>query len=487
MIGARRHPSLRATTASSVVLLLFALTAQAGPGRHLRYAESDDRLVFAFVFGSKDTCRVIRRPSPPRFKLDRVPRGYGAAYRGVSGEKLLAEFDFGRDGRPVHLLPTNEGKHLLAFANRAPDGGWAEQDRIFFLDGTGYKENISYEDMPRDKRPTWPGIGRALAAPKAVERKPPPLSYAFLTKQSSPSRMLIARHSEDDTFATEMVCFVVTIPDGEAKLPEQSELTALLGHTEPLFRAGAAWALGKLGKPAYAAAIKAALTRTTDGASRVVIATALVRCGASDARKTLRAVLTEEKSPGPRRAAALALARLKPHGSDANALATAVADGDAETAELAGIALARLGEKAVPALVRVSRSSKPGTRAAVATTLGRLDTDAAEKRLLGLARDTDPVVQLAAAVALTNPPRAILPEHHGEFARALMACRRNQKASRRLSILAAHAKIHHEKVLKALVDLSGMQPKAIWSLNKLMRKEFMTAKDCKTWWKGRDR
>ena len=486
MIRARRRPSLRATTTSSVVLLLFALTAKAGPGRHLRYAESDNRLVFAFVFGSKDTCRVIRRPSPPRFRLDRVPRGFGAGYRGVSGEKLLAEFNFGRGGRPVHLLPTNEGKHLLGFANRAPDGRWPDQDRIFYLDGTGYKENISYDDMPRDKRPGWPEIGRALAAPKAVERKPPSLSYAFLTKLSSPSRVLVARHSEDDTFATEMVCFVVTVPDGEAKLPEESELTSLLGHTEPLFRAGAAWALGKLGKPAHVAAIRAALTRTTDGASRVVIATALVRCGANAARKTVRAVLIEEKSSGPRRAAALALARLKPHVSDADALAAAVADSDAETAELAGIALARLGEKAVPALVRVSRSSKPATRAAVATTLGRLDADAAEKRLLGLARDTEPLVQLAAAVALTNPPRAILPEHHGEFARALLACRRNQKASRRLSILAAHAKIHHEKVLKALVDLSGVQSKAIWSLNKLLRKEFLTAKDCKAWWKSRD-
>ena len=460
---------------------------RAGPGRHIRYAESGNRLIFAFVFGSKDTCRVIRRPHPPRFKLeDLLRRGYGAGYKGVNGEKLLAEFNFGRGGRPVHIVPTDEGKHLVTFANRAPSGGWPEQDRVLFLDGTGYKENISYDGMPGDKRPEWPELGRVLAAAKPVERNPTPLSYAFLSRQSSPARILIARHSENEVFATEMVCFVVTLPGGEAKLPEETELLSMLQSNEPLFRAGAAWALGKIGKPAHVAAIKGALTRTTDGASRVVIATALVHCGNNDARKTLRAVLTEEKSAGPRRAAALALARLKPHASDATALATAAADVDADTAELAGIALARLGDKAVPALVRVSRSAKPEVRAAIARTLGRIGAASAEKRLLAIARDSDPTVRLAAAVALTNPPRAILPEHHADFARALMACRRHAKASRRLSILAAHARIHHEKVLKALIDISGDQAKAIWSLNKLLRKDFKSAKDCKAWWKNRD-
>ena len=61
----------------------------------------------------------MRRPSPPRFKIENM-RGYGASYKGVAGEKLLAEFNFGRGGRPVHLVPTDEGKHLLTFANRAP-------------------------------------------------------------------------------------------------------------------------------------------------------------------------------------------------------------------------------------------------------------------------------------------------------------------------------------------------------------------------------
>ena len=56
---------------------------------------------------------------------------------------------------------------------------------------------------------------------------------------------------------------------------------------------------------------------------------------------------------------------------------------------------------------------------------------------------------------------------------------------RRLSILAAHARIHHEKVLKALVDLAAVQTKAIWSLNKLLRKQFKTADDCRQWWRSR--
>ena len=129
---------------------MLAATAGAAPGRHLRYAESGDRLVFAFVFGSKDTCRVIRRPDPPRFALRDLLRrggGFGAGYKGVAGEKLLAEFSFGRGGRPVHIVPTNDGKHLLTFANRAleVDGSWPVQDRILLLDGSAYSENIEYD------------------------------------------------------------------------------------------------------------------------------------------------------------------------------------------------------------------------------------------------------------------------------------------------------------------------------------------------------
>ena len=70
-----------------------------------------------------------------------------------------------------------------------------------------------------------------------------PLSYAFLSRQNSPSRILIARHSENEVFATEMVCFVVTIPDGQAKLPEERALLSLRPHNQPPFRAGAAGAL----------------------------------------------------------------------------------------------------------------------------------------------------------------------------------------------------------------------------------------------------
>ena len=93
-----------------------------------------------------------------------------------------------------------------------------------------------------------------------------------------------------------------------------------------------------------------------------------------------------------------------------------VYDDDDITDDAVGAELHRAPERDIAAMLSI-----------LVETRGVSDADAAEKRLLGLARDTEPLVQLAAAVALTNPPRAILPEHHGEFARALMACRRNQK------------------------------------------------------------
>ena len=189
-----------------------------------------------------------------------------------------------------------------------------------------------------------------------------------------------------------------------------------------------------------------------------------------------------------RREAALALARLPRDPRDADPLAGALADPDPRTAELGGIALERLGQAGLTAAVKTSRSPSAAVRAAAATMLGRSGSAGAEKRLLALARDSDPVVQQAAAVALTNPPRAILAKHHVEFARALDAVRRSrhQKASRRLSTLAAHAGMVHEKVLKALVDLAAIQPRAIWALRKLTGEELKTAKECRKWWKARD-
>jgi len=48
----------------------MAAAAAAAPGRSLEYAESTDRLVYAFLFGSTDTCRVIRRREAPRFDFE---------------------------------------------------------------------------------------------------------------------------------------------------------------------------------------------------------------------------------------------------------------------------------------------------------------------------------------------------------------------------------------------------------------------------------
>jgi HEAT repeat protein len=467
---------------------VLASLVAAGPGRHLRYAESANRIVYAFVFGHKDTCRVYRRAELPRFERDQMVRRarYGAEHTGEPGAIRIAQFDFGRGGRPVHLVPTNDGKWLLTFANRAADGSLPRSDRIKDLEDA-FETNVDYSGLPVDEAPAWPELGRALADPKPAKLKPQALSYAFLSKESSSGRMLIARQSEEKDYATEMTCFVVRVPEGNVELPDEDELETLLGHAEPLFRAGAAWALGTMGKPQYRAPLKGALQRSQDGGARVVIAAAIVKCGDPAGRKTLRALLAEAKDPPVRRAAALALAQLPPDKRDADALAAACGDGDAEVAMLAGMAVARLGKPAVNAVTKLSRASRPATRAAMARVLGRMPDDAAEQRLLALARDSDANVQYAAAVALTNPPRAILPAHQPDYARALDGCRRsrNGKAARRLCKLAAHAKLRHDAVLKALVDLAPTEEWGIKALNKLLRKDFETADDCKRWWKER--
>jgi hypothetical protein len=172
---------------------------------------------------------------------------------------------------------------------------------------------------------------------------------------------------------------------------------------------------------------------------------------------------------------------------DADALAEAAADEDAETARLAGIALARLEGAARNALGKLSRAARPEKRAAAAAVLARIDHAEAEERLLALARDPEPLVQTAAARALTRPPREILKENHAAFGRALLACARarNAEAARRLSILAYHARIDHEETLQALVECASLEPKAIRALNKLMGLNFVTADDCKRWWQER--
>jgi HEAT repeat protein len=468
-----------------LLTLACAGLAAAAPGRHIRYAESANRLVYAFVFGSSDTCRVIRRPAPPR---DDLRRRVGADWRGLPGESIVAEFRFGRSGRPVHIVPTNDGKYVVAFANRAPDGSAPTQDRVHHLGESNYAPVLDYAKLPADVRPAWPELPRAL--PRKPRPEPPPpvgLTYAFVTDQPGDDRLIVARWTEgSDGPVGEVACFAVALPGGEVTLPDAATLARLASHEEPLFRAGAAWALGHGGQAASTGTLRRILSHAQTGVEQAEAARALARCGDEGGRRTLRALLGGDDAGG-RRAAAAALLTLAPERGDGEALAGAIADADPDTAGDARLALARLGAAGLSALVRVSRSSHPAKRAAAAAVLGRIDDAAAEKRLLTLVLDSDGGVQKAAAVALTSPPRAILPEHHTDYARALDACRRSRakRASFLLSVLAAQARIRHEKVLEALVGLADFQDKAIWALAKLTKQKLETAEDCKRWWKGR--
>ncbi|MHC4161881.1 MAG: HEAT repeat domain-containing protein [Planctomycetota bacterium] len=476
---------------TAALCVLLAAGAAAAPGRQLRYAESGSRLVYAFVFGHKDTCRVIRRAEAPRFEfVHYARRRWNAAYRGEPGDRIVAEFGFGYLGRPVHLVPTNDARYLIAFANREVDGRLPRLDRVRTLGEERKRpEPLDYSDLPRETVPAWPALARVLPTKKkkAPAAAAPALAYGFVTLEESPGRVIVARQSEGpDNLLFEMICFAVDVRKARIALPEEGELTRLLDHAEPLVRAGAAWALGHSEKAQFAPELKRALIRTTLGAARVEIARAIVRCGDAAGRRTLRALLSAERDVSARRGAALALAQATDR-SDADALADALADPDGATADFVALALVRLGKPGVSALMRASHSSRSEVRAAAARALARLADPAAEKRLLALAREGEAVVQTAAAVALTSPPRAICPQNHGDFARALDACRvkRNQKAARRLSILAGHARIAHEKVLEALVDLTASEPKAIWSLKRITGEKLATPEDWKAWWRAR--
>ncbi len=475
--------------AAALGTLLALHAASAAPGRHLDYAESYDRLVYAFVFGSNDTCRVIRRPSPPAFTLDDLlRRPPGPDYRGEASDKILAEFTFGRFGRPLHIVPMAGGDFLITFANRAPEGGKPAQDRIYHLKEKGYEERLEYAALPEETLPPWPVLARALEAPKAREHPPDPLSFAFVSIEPVPGRLLVARQSEGGNgLLDEFVCFGLNVPGREVELPRREELLRLLREDEPLFRAGAAWALGLGGDRTACPELREALGRTDLASARALLAGALVRCGDATARKSLRQILVEEKETGARRAAARALVTGKPERGDADALVGVLADGDGRTAELALLGLALLGREAWAAIDRGARAQKPEARAAAACALGWLDTREAEARLLHLVGDGDEAVQSAAAVALTSPPRTILPENLADFARALDAARlkKNKRAAHRLSVLARHAKLDHEKILKALVDLAPFHAEAIRSLAALTGQPLETPEACKEWWKAR--
>jgi hypothetical protein len=462
----------------------MAAAAAAAPGRSLDYAESTDRLVYAFLFGHTDTCRVLRRTAVPRFDFATLSRRpLGPDWRGEEGERVIAEFVFG-SGRPLHVVPMNDGRLLVAFVNRSPGGGWPSDDRVYDLEEKGYSETIDYSALAPETPPDWPPLERALPHKARALDPPAPLVYAFLARETAPGRLLVARQSEGERgLVLEMRAFAIDVPARRAALPTREELLALLGDPEDLFVGGAAWALAPDGARDLVPRLKAG--RASSGAARAAVAEALVRCGDDGARRTLRALLGED--PGARRSAALALARLPPSPADTDALADAAADEDPETAELAGMALVRPGAKAKGALLRLSHSERPGKRAAAARVLARCEGAEEEARLLALAADPD--AQTAVARALTRPPRAILKENRGAFGRALLACARarNAEAVRRLSMLAYQARIDEEETLGALVEGTTVDPKAIWALNKLMGLQSVTADDCKRWWQERKR
>ncbi|HEX5138290.1 MAG TPA: hypothetical protein VFY93_15045 [Planctomycetota bacterium] len=466
------------------ILVLLAGLAAAAPERNVRYAESADRLVYAFVFGHTDSCRVIRRPLAPRFDFATLARRpLDGTWKGEEGEVVISEFAFG-SGRPLHIVPTNDGKLLLAFVNRAADGGWPREDRVYDLLEKGYSETIDYAALPPEAPPRWPAPERVLPHKEHDPPPPPASTYAFLAREVAPGRLIVARQSEGEGgIVTEMRAFAIDASARKASLPRREELLPLLDDPEELLAAGAAWALGIEGAREVAPKLKAA--KVASGPARAAVAQALARCGDDLGRRTLRALLAEA-DPATRRAAALALAELPPAASDADALAEAAADADPATAELAGIALARIGSGARNALLRLSRASKPERRAVAAKVLAHVAGTQEEERLLALV--CDPEVQTEAARALTRPPRAIAKENRAAFAKALLSCAKsgNEEAARRLSVLVAYqAHVDDDATMAALVDCTTVTPKAIWALNKLEGTNFVTADDCKRWWQER--
>ncbi|MDH3590581.1 MAG: HEAT repeat domain-containing protein [Planctomycetota bacterium] len=468
---------------------LLAALAAAAPARHLRYAESANRLVYAYVFGSKDTCRVVRRTMPPRFELEQIlRRPPGAAHRPAADEKLVAEFNFGRLGRPVHLVPTNDAHYLLSFANRAPFGEPPKSDDVWNLRERHDAPRLEYADLADPPPPGFPDVPRALSAPKdkpLAARES--ANYAFETRALTPTLLFVARLSEaKDGFRGELVGFMVDIPKAKARVPDPDDALTLLDDPEPVVRAAAAWALGRRARKKDAAALRGVLGRATAGLERAVIASALIACGAQGARKTLRALLEGSDANG-RREAAAALLRAGPTAADADGFAACLTSDDPYTVAVASRAIVRCGKPGARALVKLSRHKSPEIRALAAKVLGRCSEPEAERRLMALGREADAGVLRAVALALTRPPRKPLDDNVAAFARVLDNVRRQKHdvAARRLSVLAAHAEMKDDKVLAALVELAPIHERAMWALSKLVGREFKTPDECRQWWKTR--
>ncbi|MFQ5844072.1 MAG: hypothetical protein ACE5JG_03710, partial [Planctomycetota bacterium] len=147
------------------LLVLWAGAARAAPSRHPNYAESGDRKIYAFVFGSRDTCRVFRRSQEPPLPFAQMRRArYGATHLGEPGSDRLAEFRL--RPRPIHLLPALDGRFLLAFANRALDGSAPTEDAVWLLGERVRSERLDYSGLPADPLPEVPTLSRVLGRPK---------------------------------------------------------------------------------------------------------------------------------------------------------------------------------------------------------------------------------------------------------------------------------------------------------------------------------
>ena len=471
-----------------VSVALLAAVVSSEPRRDIGYAESSDRLIYAFVFGSKDTCRVVRRTGKPAFERGQRPRRrLGANWMGLPNEKLLGEFQFGRRGRPVHIALSNDGAYVIAFANRGGPG-WPREDSIWTVgEGKGV-DPLAYDELATPPRPAWPELRRRLADPKPEKPDKSAWNYAFVTREATPGRILVARQSDNaDGAVSEMTCFVVDAVDADAKLPSQAELLRLLRDKEPLFRAGAAMQLGLVGDRKALPPLKKALPQAKQPSARTAIATALVRCGDRSARKTLRSLLAPEL--GASRMAARAFATLPPDARDADTLAATVGRLDDRASLHVSMALARIGGPAVRALRSASRNKDPAIRSRVAVILGRIDDQGAERMLLKMVGDREAKVRMAAARALTSPPREIDAKNYRDFARALDAAGRTEtkSAALRLATLAMHARIDDEAVLEALVDLTTFHPRAIRALESITGEKLFTSDDWKRWWDAREK
>src|SRR5262245_30148545 len=163
---------------------------------------------------------------------------------------------------------------------------------------------------------------------------------------------------------------------GPKAAPAVKRLVAALAEKNDDVRLNAALALGKIGKAAVAPLVP--LLKSSDEEVRFYAVWALGSVGpeAAAAAKDIIRVLAD-KSDAVRRKAAYALGRI---GGDnetvIDELAATLHDRDEDVRAAAAEALVKHGAKAVPALVMVLGSCKPGTAQLVVQSLGEIGSDA---------------------------------------------------------------------------------------------------------------